>query len=112
MKVWGYFGCLGLIAIVVLLGLGVKQILVGSHEMVTDTVVRTERVEDGNGGRYLIYGEAEVYQNTDSVYFGKFNSSDLYRDIKEGHSYRFEVVGWRVPFLSWYRNILKVEEIE
>lgn len=112
MKVWGYFGCLGLIAVFVLFGMVIKWVITGDHEAVTDTVVRVERVHDGASSRYMVYGEAEVYQNTDSVFFGKFNSSDLYRDIKEGHSYRFEVVGWRVPFLSWYRNIIKVEEIE
>lgn len=82
------------------------------QDTVSDTVVKTERVQDGDSSKYIIYGRNEVYEDVDTFWFGKFNSSDFYRDIQAGHSYQFTVVGWRVPFLSWYRNIVKYEEIK
>lgn len=42
---------------------------------------------------------------------GKFNSSDIYGTLKEGKKYKIIVVGYRVPFFSWYENILEVEEV-
>jgi hypothetical protein len=79
---------------------------------VTDTVTKRERVQDGDTSRYLVFGENEVYQNTDSLWLGKFNSSDFYRDIKPEHTYKLEVTGWRVPLMSWYRNIVKYDEVK
>ena len=77
-----------------------------SADTVTLTVTYKERVED----RYLIYSDEGVYENTDSYIFLKFNSSKLYNDIKPGKQYTAKVAGWRVPFLSMYRNVIKVEQ--
>ena len=82
------------------------------QETVVDTVVKSERVNNGESGKYLVFGQREVYQNTDNLPLRKFNSSDFYRDLQEGKTYRLKVVGWRIPFLSLYRNIVAFEEIE
>lgn len=81
---------------------------------VIDVVVKNERVvsQGGDSAKYLVFGEKEVYENADSLWFWKWNSSDYYRDIKVNKKYKFTVVGWRVPFLSWYRNIVAFEEIK
>ena len=42
----------------------------------------------------------------------KFNSSNIQGKLKEGHTYKVTVIGYRVPFFSWYQNIIKVEELE
>ena len=68
-----------------------------------------ERVQDGNVSQYLIFTDNEVFKNTDSILFGKFNSSDVYNQLKIDSTYTLKVNGWRVPFISEYRNILKVE---
>ena len=42
---------------------------------------------------------------------GKFNSSDLQSELKVGHTYEIEVVGYMVRVFSWYRNVLSVKEV-
>lgn len=69
-----------------------------------------ERIVTGTGtaqeSKYLIFTDKETFENTDSFLAMKFNSSDLYGSIREGATCDFTVTGWRVPVLSWYRNIL------
>jgi hypothetical protein len=81
---------------------------------VTDSVVKTERVVDttGRNARYIIFGQHETYEDVDSWWYWKFNSSDIYGAIQPGHTYRFFITGWRVPFLSWYRNIITYKLIK
>ena len=65
------------------------------------------------GQDYLIGSEeGEVFENTDALLKLKFHSSDIWNEIEEGKRYKAKIIGWRIPFLSWYRNILEVEEIE
>lgn len=84
----------------------------------TVTVTDKEKVIiDANDSRYLIYGENEngdslVFENTDILCRGKFNSSNIQGSIKVDHAYRITVVGYRIPFLSMYENILSVEEVK
>lgn len=84
------------------------------------TVTRVERVVTTENGeidsKYLVYcekadGGVIVFKNTDNILRGKWNSSDIYGRIKEGNSYRFTVIGVRIPFLSMYQNIIKVERL-
>jgi hypothetical protein len=82
-----------------------------THDRATFTVDSKERIAEGDSARYLIFGKEEVFSNSDSILNGKFNSSDLYRDIKPGRRYDCEVIGWRVPLLSWYRNVLDCREV-
>lgn len=50
----------------------------------------------------------EVFQNTDSNFFWKFNSSDVQAELEVGERYVVEVSGYRRPFISEYRNIVKI----
>lgn len=75
-------------------------IVVNEKERVTD--------KDGNGSKYLIFTDGEVFQNSDNIWWLKFNSSDLYGIIKPGKKYNVTVCGWRIPFFSSYRNIVKI----
>lgn len=80
------------------------------------TVTDKERITEGSGdslhSRYIIYTDVEVIENTDTLLLGKFDSSDTYRLLEEGSTYNFRVYGWRVPFLSWYRNIISYELVD
>ncbi len=81
------------------------------HE-VAATVTRSERVCSGGeqvSCRYLVYTDVGTFENTDTMWFLKFNSSDLYGQIRDGEAYRFQVTGFRVPFMSWYQNIVSAE---
>jgi hypothetical protein len=79
----------------------------------TTTIITVESKDIKNydkSSKYLIWSkEGEVFENTDSWMFGKFNSSDLYGKLKIGQKYRVLVVGWRIPLYSMYRNIIEIK---
>lgn len=81
-----------------------------SSETITITVDDKERVAESNSGRYLIFTEDEVYENSDSYLYLKFNSSEVYNKLEKGNTYKVKIAGWRVPFLSWYENILEIKK--
>lgn len=67
--------------------------------------------------KYLVFGEDKegnvmVFENTDCIVRGKWNSSNLQGELKEGSTYRITVVGYRIEFLSIYQNIIKIEKAE
>lgn len=88
---------------------------------ITDKDRITESKKDSDGNRhttskYLVYADDEegnslVFENTDCFIRFKFNSSNIQGQLKEGHTYEITVIGYRVPFFSWYQNIIKVVEI-
>lgn len=88
----------------------------------TVTVTDKERIVEGAGknvtSKYLVFceiketGETIVFQNTDNLLRLKFNSSDIQGRLKEGHTYKVTVIGYRNPILSWYENIINAEEIK
>lgn len=88
-----------------------------SYNDTTYTVVVTEkeRIVDNKGkSKYMIYckdaeNEIYVFENTDNLIRGKWNSSDYYAVIQTGAVYQFTVIGIRVPILSMYQNILIVD---
>lgn len=104
------------IAIFVAIFVGVFHVtLFNDHDAVI-TVTDKNRVVTDETSKYLIYGENEngdtvVYENTDSLFRGKFNSSDIYGEMKEGRTYEVKLVGYRLPFLSSYENILDCKEV-
>ena len=84
-----------------------------SAEDVQITVNDKEHVMYRNGSdledKYMVYSESEVFENTDDIFYFKFNSSDVQNELKEGNSYNVKVVGWRIPFLSMHRNIISIK---
>lgn len=82
-----------------------------STAVVDIKVTEKERVVESNSeARYLIFTEKEVFENTDSWYHEKYNSSDVYGQLKPGKEYKCEVYGVRKERYSWYRNIVSCEE--
>lgn len=83
-----------------------------SEDYATITVKNKERIcEGGKSGscKYLIFTEQGVYSNVDDLYQLKFNSSDIYNEIEVGQTYDVKVNWYRVPFMSWYQNILEIK---
>jgi hypothetical protein len=79
------------------------------------TVASRERVTSGSGdgssSYYLVWSkEGEVFCVTDSWSFLRFDSSDRYGKLREGSHVMAHVAGWRVPFLSWYRNVVEIDD--
>lgn len=85
----------------------------GTQETITITVTDTERIVTGSGetlsSKYLVFTETETFENTDTLWFGKWNSSDLQGQLRPGKTYTVRVCGFRIPFLSSYRNIIEIK---
>ncbi len=112
------------VIIVFLCALSVKMLDFNDTEYtvtITDKNRVTESSKDSDGNvettsKYLVFaddknGNSLVFENTDCFIRWKFNSSNLQGQLKEEHTYKITVIGYRVPFLSWYQNIIKAEEL-
>jgi len=66
----------------------------------------------GEDSKYLIYTEEEVFENRDSIWELKWNSSDVYRKVEVGKCYESSAWGFRVSFFSMYRGIDQVQKIK
>ena len=103
-------GCVVVIVLFIIAALILPPML--TSETITITVTDKERVMQGSGenasSKYLVFTETEVFENTDCLVLWKFNSSDVYGQLEIGETYQVQVYGWRIPFLSMYRNIVKV----
>ena len=87
-----------------------------SSELVTFTVDHRERVVQSAGDSiqsyYLVWSrKGEVFTVTDDWIFLTWNSSDRYGQLKEGTTVTAKVAGWRVSFLSSYRNVVEVKSV-
>ena len=75
------------------------------------------KVNSGNSSKYLVFtvdnvsGESRVFEVTDSLWKGRYDSADVYNMIIPNHTYRFTTGGYRVPLFSLYPNIYEVVEV-
>jgi len=85
-----------------------------NKEAVTAQVTDKERIvqtTDGNSNSYyLIYTDKGTYKLEDDLFYGNFRSSDWYGQIKRDSTYTFDLVGYRIGFLSTYQNIVKFQK--
>ena len=65
-------------------------------------------------GRFMIATEDRPFVNEDVWYRFKFNSGDVQNDAirLKGKAVRVKKYGWRIPFLSQYENVVKIEEMK
>ena len=75
------------------------------------TVTGKENVKSWNSGKYLVYTDKTTYEVTDTWVGWRWDSSDVYGGIVVGKTYTATLQGYRVPFLSWYQNILNPTEV-
>jgi hypothetical protein len=84
-----------------------------TKEVVSVKVVHKERVAYGSGKntshKYLVYTDTETFECTDILVKGKFNSSDIYGKMRIDSTYTINVYGYRLPYFSYYRNIISIE---
>ena len=102
--------------IIILVGVSVFTDYVKTHNDITYTITVTDKERNSDHSKYLIWGDDEngnplVFENTDTFWRGKFNSSNIQGALKEGGTYKITVVGFRIPIISWYQNIIKYEKI-
>lgn len=100
-----------IIILILIFGYPVSYYL--STETIETRVSDKERITTGSGedmeSKFLVYGEDEVFENTDSWLFFKFDSADVQNEIELDNTNKLRVAGWRVPFFSWYRNVISVK---
>ena len=98
----------------ILFGLSVDYM---NEQHITAKVLKTEHISEFSGSEdnlkvdnyYLVFTDKGTFKITDQLFFGKFDSSDLYGKLELGKTYTFEVYGFRIPILSMYQNIKKYE---
>ena len=108
-------------AVVVIFGIicAILEVInkVTNERTVIATVTDKEVKRAGeDSDKYLVYteldnGEVAVYEITDSLLKGRFDSSDLYAKIEIGETYKLTICGKRIHFLSMYPNIYSAEII-
>lgn len=110
-----------IIAVILVLSIGYEAIFSFNDTEYTITVTDKERIYEGSGdtssSKYLVFGDDDngnslVFENTDCFIRGKWNSSNIQGQLKEGNTYKVTVVGYRVSFFSMYQNIIKIEEVK
>ena len=86
----------------------------------TVTITDKERITEKSGdeikSKYLVFckednGATIVFENTDVVFKGKWNSSDIQGRLEIGKKYRIKTIGYRIPFFSMYENIISVSPV-
>lgn len=103
-------GCLIILLILAVIWIPIYR---ASSESITATVVKTV-IDDGATFFVLQqegHSEVEILENDDSWAFLKFDSNNILMEVEVGQTYEFKVAGWRVPFLSWFRNIIEAEPL-
>ena len=110
-----------MIAVILVLSIGYEAIFSFNDTEYTITVTDKERIYEGSGdtssSKYLVFGDDDngnslVFENTDCFIRGKWNSSNIQGQLKEGNTYKVTVVGYRVSFFSMYQNIIKIEDVK
>ncbi|SRR6266705_1728621 len=81
------------------------------NHVATCTVEDKDRGYSGHGSsNYRIYTkECGVLGNYDQWLVGKTASADIQGQLQVGHTYRLRIVGWRLPLLSAFPNVVSVE---
>lgn len=80
-----------------------------TQETLELTVSEKERIVKNDNSKYLIFTDKGVFENTDTIFYFKFDSSDIYGEIKEGKTYQAKVYGFRIPIFSMYKNIIEIK---
>lgn len=107
----------GLVIAVFLGGIVYTVAWYGTAEEITITVTDKERIVEASGSgedasvssKYLVFTDKETFENTDAMFLGKFNSSDIQGRLRKDSTYTVVVYGWRWPMFSTYRNIVEIK---
>ncbi len=78
---------------------------------VTDKDRQVTRNGDNIDSKYIVFTDKEVFENTDNLLKGKFNSSDIQGQLQRGQQYDLQVNGYRSQVMSHYRNIISATPV-
>lgn len=98
----------------VIIGIFFAECLVSVSISETKNVTIQEKLgAHGSEGQYLIIDMNDnVYTVEDNYLLGSFDASNRYAKLKVDHTYQVKTFGIRLPLLSWYPNILEIQEVE
>ena len=68
-------------------------------------------VVDSADDLMLVTTNGTCYYNTEHFWFQKFNTRDVFNQLKVNGTYKIKYYGWREPFNTGFPNILSVEEV-
>lgn len=100
----------------IVIGITVMVLTVLYSYFVADTIMT--RITDAQmtkvDDRFMIATEERPFVNYDATYRFKFDSGTIQNDAirLKGKIVRIKKYGWRVPILSWYENVVKIEEVK
>lgn len=78
----------------------------------TITIKVLNKSQFGNEpGKYFVFTQDEVFNNSDNYYHSKENADELNEKLYPGSTYKVKVVGLYIPWLPRFRNIIKILEI-
>lgn len=108
------FGVMLVLAIVATIGLFTSYQESHYHDHVaTCTVTGKDRTsgsgDSGSSDMRVYTKQCDTLHDSDSMWRGKYNSSNLFGQIQIGHTYRFEVAGYRSGILSAFPNIVAIK---
>lgn len=90
-----------------------KATVVQANGVVKDKYLQSYGSYDAHADVFYVVvdkedGSREIFQNHDSVAFGKFNSAYLQQNLIVGKRYQFTVCGFRIGDL-YFRNIIEAK---
>ena len=100
----------------IVIGIAVLLLTVLYSYFVADTIMT--RITDAQmtkvDNMFMIATEERPFVNHDAKDRFKFDSGTIQNDAirLKGKVVRIRKYGWRVPILSWYENVVKIEEVK
>ena len=105
------FLLMGLLLVAALIGGTVYGVSSALHreDAYACRVIDKEAVASGDSNEYRVYTEnCDTLTVSDSLFAQRWDSSNVYAQIQPGQTYDFHLQGYRVPFISQFKNILEV----
>lgn len=59
----------------------------------------------------LITTDGEAFENTEAFWFQKFDTRDIFYQLRENGTYKIKYYGWREGFTGSFPNVLSVEQV-
>lgn len=86
-----------------------------SPKTYTATVTDKNIKNYSSSSKFLVFtktnGETRVFSMEDTIMYGRWNTADDYAEIEVGETYTFKVIGWRIPFISEFENIVDFQKV-
>lgn len=102
------------VAVVILIGIRLFNSYY-SEKTYTVTVTDKNIKNYESGSKFLVFtktedGTTRVFSMEDTLIRGRWNTADDYAEVEIGETYTFTVIGWRIPFMSEYENIIEFQK--